>query len=66
MSHSSSSFGRTPSVVPGVLAGWGVGGPGGEPAFTAVENGLEAGIEDVADSDEACSLDAGSRQSRDS
>lgn len=59
MSQSSSSLG-----TPGVLTVWGVCGPAGEPAFTAVEYGLEAGTEDVADSDEAWSLDAGRRQSR--
>ena len=63
MSHSSSSFGRAPIVAPGVLAAWGVGGPAGEPAFTAVEKGLDAGMEDVAESDEVNSLEAGSRQS---
>lgn len=51
-------------MVPGVLTGWGVGGPAGEPAFTAVENGLEAGMDDVAESDDPCILEAGSKQSR--
>lgn len=50
-------------MAPGVLAAWGVGGPAGEPAFTAVEKGLDAGMEDVAESDEVNSLEAGSRQS---
>jgi hypothetical protein len=59
MSHSSSSLG-----TPGVLVAWGVCGPAGEPALTAVEYGLEAGTEDVADSDEAWSREAGRRQSR--
>ena len=50
-------------MAPGVLTAWGVGGPAGEPALTAVEKGLDAGMEDVAESDEANSLEAGSRQS---
>ena len=64
MNHSSSSFGSVLIVVPGVLIGWGVSGPAGEPAFTAVENGLEAGMDDVPESDEPRILEAGSKQSR--
>ena len=55
----------SPLVVPGVLAaGCGVNGPGGDPAWTAVESGLDAGREEVDDNDVGLIFDAGSRQSR--
>lgn len=47
------------------VSGWGVAGPCGEPAFTCVEKGEDAAIdEEVVDKDEVRTTEAGRRQSR--
>ena len=46
------------------MVGWGVGGPAGDPAFTWVEKGEDAGMdEDVTESELVCTLLAGRRTS---
>ena len=62
MSHWSSSLGKG-AALPGETAR-GVGGAAGEPAWTAVEKGEEAAMEDVVDNVLFLILDVGRRQSR--
>ena len=46
-------------------SGWGVAGPCGDPAFTCVEKGEEAAMdEEVVDKVEVRTTEAGRRQSR--
>lgn len=68
ISHWSSSLGNCSmlgmqaATLP--VSGCGVAGPCGEPAFTCVEKGEDAEMDDVVERVEDRTIEAGSRQSR--